>query len=634
MPVNPEINEKLLQEMYKIYSQAEQKILENVTKRVKRGITEQGANEQKLKDLQELKNEIAKIANDSNGLAKINAKKSIFNAYGLPDSVMNDVVPEHVQRMILETNNLIDGTSFQILRNTQDAYRQVIAETSTSVLAGSETRVQAAQSALNKFSAKGITGFVDRIGRNWDIASYVEMATRTATSRAALQGHVDRQTAIGNDLIMVSSFGATCPICAPWSGKVLSISGKDPRYPSLDLAKSSGLFHPNCKHTITAYFEGMDYVEPERAYNPDLYDAIQKQRYHERQIRKWKRVEAVALTPEAKARAARKVSAWQEVQRKHVGAWNLRRKYARESIKNRIGDASKVRELILEPLSVAKPVKATESVTEMYKKLIGPNPSKDFKALGTTSKSYAKWLKEQVDIASSSATKPTKPAKDFDPLLYREITSKSDPLIQAHTDFIENLPEDEKSALVTYTGGAYSDMNDALRRGKVEGSQYQKQIEGCHRAFSSPSNPGVSEAIKVYRHAGSDCIKYMFGEGDKPNYELNSRVNDILRAYDGDDKNIKKQLDELKKEIVRSTCTEKGFMSTSWEDSHFVHDQGIEFQIYISEGYKDGLFVENISNFRSEREFLINSNQTLRVMDVEVGERPRGTQLILHLMLE
>ena len=35
--------------------------------------------------------------------------------------------------------------------------------------------------------------FVDKAGRKWELASYVEMATRTGNVHAALQGHIDRQ---------------------------------------------------------------------------------------------------------------------------------------------------------------------------------------------------------------------------------------------------------------------------------------------------------------------------------------------------------------------------------------------------------------------------------------------------------
>lgn len=366
MSIRTDLNEMLLRDIFEAYQRAEETMLERIAKRIKRGVTETGWTEEKFNDVQKLRREIEATLKDVNQLAKAKLSDGIIKAYktGVAsaskdmkkvESILNDFVPEHIQRMILETNNLIDNTSFQILRNTQDVYRQVISETSTQALLGVETRLETAQNALNMFAARGITGFVDRAGRRWDLASYVEMATRTATARAALQGHIDRQIEIGNDLVMVSSIGTTCPICAQWQGKVLSISGNDKRYPSLESAKAAGLFHPNCKHTITAYFPEIDdYEPPVTKNNPEKYEATQKQRYNERQIRKWKRVEAAAMTPEAKAKAANMVKKWQAIQREHVAKWDLRRQYGRESIKNRVGDASKVRTKS-EPKPTSKP---------------------------------------------------------------------------------------------------------------------------------------------------------------------------------------------------------------------------------------------------------------------------------------
>ena len=352
MAINTDLNALLLNEIYQMYSQAEIRMLEKVAKKVKNGIVQPGWAEEKLADVQKMRAEVGKMMNDTNTLAKKKLDKGIIAAYfkgissaskdhKIPRSAMNDVIPEHLQRLILDMNNLIDGTNVQILRNVDDVYRKVMSETTTGVLTGVDTRLQAAQRSLDMFAARGVTGFVDNVGRRWDLASYVEMAGRTTSAHAAIQGHIDRQGEIGNDLMIVSSFGATCPICAPWEGRVLSISGDNKKYSSIDDARAAGLFHPNCKHTITAYFSEIDEEnvgplhEHKRPYNPELYEATQTQRYNERQIRKWKRVESVAIVPEAQVKASQKVRYWQAVQRQHVDNWNLRRKYVRESINKR-----------------------------------------------------------------------------------------------------------------------------------------------------------------------------------------------------------------------------------------------------------------------------------------------------------
>lgn len=395
-----ELNQKLLEELLKIQIDAETKMLQKVANRVKRGITTTGWNEQKLQDVQLLRKEIEAILSNTDKLSKIYINKSLIKAYNSagqnvskalsrPTTAMNDLVPLHLQRMILETHKAISGTSFQILRNIDDVYREVISETTTGVLIGTDTRMQVAQQALNNFAARGVTGFTDKAGRKWELASYVEMVIRTANSRAALQGHVDKSLELGQDLMLVSGHAATCPICAPWGNKVLSISGKTPNYPTLASAREAGLFHPNCKHTLSVWFEGISKeFDDENISSLELntqeadiekYKAIQKQRYNERMIRKYKRLEAVALNPELATKAHNKVLEWQKIQREHVSQWELRRKYIREGIKNRTGSAtkaSKLPDLPKDILPKAKPKDLPETKPVLLKDIKKPAKEK------------------------------------------------------------------------------------------------------------------------------------------------------------------------------------------------------------------------------------------------------------------
>ncbi len=95
--------------------------------------------------------------------------------------------------------------------------------------------------------------FFDRTGRRWDANAYFEMLTRTTMHNAMREAYVDQLIAEGYDLAKVSAHGTTCKLCAPWEGKVLSLTGMTAGYPSLAEAKDSGLFHPRCKHRLVAY---------------------------------------------------------------------------------------------------------------------------------------------------------------------------------------------------------------------------------------------------------------------------------------------------------------------------------------------------------------------------------------------
>jgi len=351
MSISTEINKKLVTEMFNVYNNAEKIMLNKVTKRIKKGVTVPGWPEIKYKDITSLKNDIEKTLNNAQKLSKTKISEAVEQAYkagvnsankdfGLAPKLYKDIkVPFAIQRLILEQQNLISGTHTNILRTANDAYREIIAEASKSALIGVETRKQAAQYALNRFADAGIGTFVDKAGRIWALASYVEMATRTTIAHAAIQGHIDRQKELEQDLIIISDHDNECPICQPWENRILSISGKHKTYPSLQSVINAGLFHPNCKHTLTGYVEGLtkprQKTAAEKAKDNEGYKITQQQRYNERTIRKWKKRQQVAITDQAKMQTATKIKHWQKQQRELINKNPfLRRKYRRESIKS------------------------------------------------------------------------------------------------------------------------------------------------------------------------------------------------------------------------------------------------------------------------------------------------------------
>jgi hypothetical protein len=178
------------------------------------------------------------------------------------------------------------------------------------------------QSVLNDFASKGITGFKDSAGRYWSAQAYADMAVRTAAGNAATQGHIDKLQANGKDLGIISSHGNCCSLCAPWEGKVVSFSGESTQYPSFASAVESGFKHPNCRHTVGLYIEGVTRAH-DVPYDPDAYEARQIQRHNEVQIRKWKRERAVAITPSAKKIADDKLNEWQTAQREWIKQANI-----------------------------------------------------------------------------------------------------------------------------------------------------------------------------------------------------------------------------------------------------------------------------------------------------------------------
>lgn len=234
-------------------------------------------------------------------------------------------------------------TDLPIVRATEDAYRRAVAAAVVPNAAGVDVRRHAMQRTLDRLAMDGIGGFTDRSGRRWQLDSYAEMACRTTVAQAALQGTADRirhTTPFGR----VSDVADECPRCRPWEGKILLLGDpgdipekwRGQRYAgTLKAATSAGLFHPNCTHSLGAFIPGLtrdDTARPATS-NPQGYVDRQRQRALERHVRDWKRREAVAIDPAAKALAAAKVQHWTAELAAHVAATNRPRRRDREALR-------------------------------------------------------------------------------------------------------------------------------------------------------------------------------------------------------------------------------------------------------------------------------------------------------------
>ena len=212
------------------------------------------------------------------------------------------------------------------IRNAFDSYQQIISTPAVLNATGVLTRRKATQDALNGFAARGIEGFTDKAGRTWHVDTYAEMATRTGAANAIRTAYEGELVARGEDLVIVTGNTYTCRLCAPWQDKVLSLTGLYPRgthrLPSavgdgyvtvhvagtLEEARAAGLHHPNCTHSEGLYLPGATVIDPGTMgiRDAETYDASQRQRALEREIRKQKRLLVAAITgaAESKARAA------------------------------------------------------------------------------------------------------------------------------------------------------------------------------------------------------------------------------------------------------------------------------------------------------------------------------------------
>ncbi len=347
-PISPALAENLAQGVVELYADAERILLARIARNLAKGLAAPNWAELKLLEVQFLQAQTQRLVADLGNRAASKVAVDLATAYNrggasaaadlaalLKVELLEVSAPllslPTVELLVAETMGYLDAMGPRILRSTMDTYRSVIAETIGQVLTGTQTRRQVAQEALNRFAAKGITGFVDKAGRGWNLESYTEMAMRTGTAKAAVKGHTDRLQEHGLDLVIISDAPRECPLCAIWEGKVLSISGADPEHPSMESARNAGLWHPGCRHSASAYQEGVTRPLAAKA-DPEGYEAGQKQRAIERRIRAQKRVKAAALDETAEKAAGAKIRVLQAKLRAHVAANDLKRLPYREQV--------------------------------------------------------------------------------------------------------------------------------------------------------------------------------------------------------------------------------------------------------------------------------------------------------------
>lgn len=229
------------------------------------------------------------------------------------------------------------ATQLPVVRSTSDVVRDlsILASDNAYVNADTLTRRQLSQEIMRPFTNRGVTGVVYDNGRRVMLDSYAEMVARTQTGNAARQANFNRLQEYGIDLVLISQHYPTSDLCAPYQGRVFSISGTSDRYEPLQSAISGGLYHPNCKHSQAGYREGqrIPQARESSADNEKRYEITQEQRYNERQIKHWKRRKEGALTDAELQKANSKIKAWQKRQRELIDDNSfLRRRYSREQI--------------------------------------------------------------------------------------------------------------------------------------------------------------------------------------------------------------------------------------------------------------------------------------------------------------
>lgn len=211
-----------------------------------------------------------------------------------------------IEKIINATTNDMEKAEYAILRRANDQYRKIIFDAQMYAASGAGTYEKAIDMATHDFLSAGINCVQYKNGARVSVSKYAEMAIRTATKRAYLQGQGEMRQEWGISTVILNKRTSACPLCAPFVGKVFiddvwsGGTSKDGNYPLLSSAISAGLYHPNCKDSHTTYFPGTS-TKPEHITRRDLVKMVSeakresKATYCERQAERCGRLARYSL---------------------------------------------------------------------------------------------------------------------------------------------------------------------------------------------------------------------------------------------------------------------------------------------------------------------------------------------------
>lgn len=187
-----------------------------------------------------------------------------------------------------------------LLRMSDDVYRKTLFKAQMFYNTGAGNMWQCVDMAAKDFLNAGINCVQYKNGARVNIASYAEMALRTANKRANLMGQAQTREKWGIHTVKVNYRGIACPMCLQWLGKVYiddvygggtAEESRKSGYPLLSTAVAGGLYHPNCKDACSTYYEGINrppqkVTDEQKEEITRRYNLEQKQRYFERNYKR------------------------------------------------------------------------------------------------------------------------------------------------------------------------------------------------------------------------------------------------------------------------------------------------------------------------------------------------------------
>lgn len=231
-----------------------------------------------------------------------------------------------LEALIKATIDDMEKAETAVLRMANDQYRKAIFNAQVYANTGAGTYEKAVDMATKDMLSAGLNCVEYKNGARHTLADYADMAIRTASKRAYLQGEGSKRQEWGIHTVIMNKRGNPCPKCLPFVGKVLiddvwsGGSQRDGKYPLMSYAVECGLYHPRCKDSHTTYFPGIstsdDTWSEEELGKVGLANKREaRQQYASRRADKYGRLAAYSLDQENQEKYKRKADEWKNVEK-------------------------------------------------------------------------------------------------------------------------------------------------------------------------------------------------------------------------------------------------------------------------------------------------------------------------------
>lgn len=591
----------------------------------------------------------------------------------IPDDHFFGVNKPKMDKLMEDVTTLEKTALTAAVRNMDDVYRTTLNKVQLMMGTGSITLNEAIDLATRDFLDKGINCIVYADGRRVNIADYVRMALRTTSTRATLQGAAKRFGELGYDTVLISQYGGCSETCEPYQGKVYIDDvftiwngersgdfGKsnycDKWFMLLSVAIRGGLFHPNCRHTMGQYIEGLTKIpQPIPAEKiREQRELEEKQRAMERKIRALKRkVEGTQdekKVKEYKRKLREEQGKLREFIKEHDDV--LRRDYSREKIYSGKGESKQEA-----PRTEEAPVKVTDTESKnpvpTDKEPNIPQPDNNISE-PENNVSKPENNENTMNFVQPEPIKPVQSNEDTDDTPTAAMTDEADEAVET-AETTENVQETVKQPIETATDSEEDVQN--FTDDTVDNSDESDIIEE-ETVFEPLSADTV---VPVLREDSKEWInrlsseevraikKYTKNSGDPKDDKFYARLNSMLRGDIPEDDTLKYYSDvisgaiakfELKHDIicyrsVNYNPVEGMKVGDIYEPKQFVSSAvtksgaisgNYNLIIFAKKGSK-GAYIELLSKYPNQREFLFDKNLKYSILDVD------GTTITLEVII-